>query len=105
MELDKKLAIGVLHYHISRQALEKLLKLGTLSESEFNLADKFLYERYNVDKSIVYNHHTLRLGSNNAGRSDIKPPIVSDDSGYLSLTDVVCQHGNDKLGYAIQSWL
>ena len=35
-----------LYYILSRQALEKLLKLGYLSKHEFDLAESYLAEKY-----------------------------------------------------------
>jgi len=104
MDVDKELALGVFHHHISREALEKLLKLGMLSEDEFKRADGYLYERYKVDKSIAYNH-SLQYAPNEIEESGITQTTISDECEYLSLTDIARKHDEDKPGYVIQSWL
>lgn len=106
MDEAKKMGLNILHYHMSKQVLEKFLKQGLLTKEEFARADNYIYERYEIDKSYGYDWHK-KNGS--ATKEEIthkqaNADICNNDE-YLSLTDIARQHDVDKPGYAIQSWL
>lgn len=103
MDEAKKMGLNILHYHVSKQVLEKFLKQGSLTKEEFKKADSYLYERYEIDKSFGYDWHKEDGRVKNA-HNQSQADICSNDE-YLSLTDIARQHDVDKPGYAIQSWL
>lgn len=107
---EKELLQTVLRYEMSMDFLKGLLNDGRLQKSEFDVAAKFVADRYDIE-AIEYEFGKLRYPNLQTKEPALCEELVTEaateetDTPYISLTEIAKQFSDDAPSYVIQSWM
>lgn len=100
MEPEQKARNQVSYVFSKEVILEKLLREGVISDSEYNRYDQLLYDRYQMDASTGIPRPNCSAVSEAPGQVCAITPV-----DYISLTAEAKKVFENAPGYAVQSWL
>ena len=107
---EKERMQTALRYQMSMGFLNSLLNDGKLKKDEFDVAAKYVAERYDIEAE-EYGFAKLRCPNLQtkkpvACKEPIPEPAVEKaESPYVSLTDIAKKFSNEAPSYVIQSWM
>lgn len=107
---EKELMQTALRYQMSMGFLNCLFNDGKLKKDEFDVAAKYVAERYDIE-AVEYALAKLHYSNLQTQKSNVckepMPELIAEkvEVPYVSLTDIAKKFSDEPPSYVVQSWM